>query len=96
MRQIYNYHGVKCIIKKDRYGNNGRTALILEDEDGHIVTVATVNVPEEKLAENEVIIKDYSENKGMLDWLIKNEIVEYTGRYVTTGFVMCPICVLKI
>ena len=51
-----------CLIEMGRY-NNGRPALILKDaHDGEQIAVATVNLPNEPVRDNEVFIKDYSEN----------------------------------
>lgn len=62
-------------------------------EDGETIAVATVNI--EPLEENEVSIKDYSENEGMLQWLIDNGIIEEPHRYIQSGWVRVPICKLK-
>lgn len=93
--------GFNCEVAKRKY-SNGRTALELiaaNDTDdvckGEPIAMATVNIPEETLSPEEVIIKDYSENEGMLDVLLKAGIVELSGRSIRTGFVTCPICILK-
>jgi hypothetical protein len=44
---------------------------------------------------NEVLVKDYSENEGMLEFLTENNIVMYTGRTVVSGFVELHICLLN-
>ena len=78
-------------IYKGRY-SNGRVALELIDaDDGEGIATATVNIPEESLNEGEAFIKDYSENEGMLAWLIKNKLAEDTGRRVQSGWVQCPV-----
>jgi hypothetical protein len=70
-------------------------ALELVDiTDGELVAVATTNLPNVHLEEGEVIIKDYSENEGMLDFLLNNHIVERTGKKVNSGFVTMEICKL--
>ena len=54
------YSDYNVTIESGRY-RNGRLALELIDaEDGCPVMTATVNLPEVKLEENEVIIKNYS------------------------------------
>lgn len=71
---------------------NGRPQLTLSDvEDGCPVAVATVNIPEEELEPNEIIVKNYSENEGMLQFLQKNGIVGEVKRWVSQGYVRCPI-----
>jgi hypothetical protein len=82
----YNVH-----LEKGKY-SNGRTAIELIDaEDGIPVMVATVNIPEVPLNEDEIIIKDYSENEGVLDFLQQNGLVGEVLREVTTGFVKCQV-----
>lgn len=78
-----------------KYGN-GQTAIQLIDAiDGMPFATATVCVEDDLLKENEVAIKDYSENAGILDTLIDAEIVEYPHAFIQSGFVKIPICKLK-
>ena len=58
--------------------------------------MATVNVPHAHLEEGEVLIKNYSENEGILEMLEKEGVVERTGRTVPSGFVDIPVCKLLI
>jgi hypothetical protein len=68
-----------CTVEKSAYGN-GRTALVLRDaQDGGQVAVATVNLPGVTVGPDEVFIKDYSENEGMLAALEQAGIVQPTG-----------------
>jgi hypothetical protein len=86
----------ECYLVFARYAN-GRLAIRLMDINDHDeVATATVNIPNVILAENEIIIKDYSENDGMLAALVYGGIVKNPHRYCTTGFVSCPICKLII
>ena len=72
--------------------SNGRTAMTLIDtEDGAPVMVATVNVPETDLNEGEIIIKNYGENEGVLEFLVDNGITSSPVRWITTGWVKCPV-----
>ena len=86
-----NFGGFRCILKKEAYRNN-RTALGLYDErDGGLVCVATSNVPREPLGLDEVIIKNHSENEGILETLESAGVIARTGRTVATGFVDAPV-----
>ena len=68
-----------CQVEFVNYAN-GRNGLVLRDaRDGEEVAVATVNVPDAQLGPKEVLIKDYSENHGMLAALEKAGIVRSTG-----------------
>lgn len=87
-------HNVTVVLHK--YYQNNRLAIQLNDaEDGHPYAVATVNKPEVLLADNEVLIKDYSENEGMLDFLVKNNIVTPTPNGVQSGHVWLPVAIVN-
>ena len=84
-----------CDVQFKQYFN-GRTAIQLNDiEDGAPVAVATVNVPSEDIADNEVVIKDYSENAGIVGVLIDGEIIKPPHQYIRVSeYVICPVCYL--
>jgi hypothetical protein len=42
-----------------------------------------------------VLVKDYSENEGVLEFLTTNNIVIATDRWVTSGFVDVQVCTLN-
>lgn len=66
----------KCSVNPATY-NNGRKAILLWDyQDGSPVATATVNLPYAPCNNNEVYIKDYSENEGMTETLINANIIE--------------------
>ena len=72
---------------------SGNVCLNLIDARDHFPYMcATVNV--DGLSENEVAIKNYSENEGILPVLISEGIVKEPHRYVNSGFVKIPICEL--
>ncbi len=84
----------ECVAYETRYPYGGAKAIFLIDaRDGEPVATATVNVEgvSETLPESEVLIKDYSENEGMLDALVEAGLVEDTGRRVRTGYVTVPV-----
>lgn len=72
-----------------------RVCLTLIDvEDGLSVCTATVNIPEVALELGEVIIKDYSENAGLLQFLIDKKIV--SNPHMLAGRARMAICKLLI
>lgn len=84
-----------CIVRKRQY-DNGRPALQLIDaEDGSPIATATVNLPDLPAGPNQVFIKDYSENVGMLDALVAAGVVKPTGQMVRSGYVEVPVCELQ-
>lgn len=83
--------GYTCNVVFGKYGNE-RTAIILEDaEEGDSVAYATANVPTRKVGEDEVIIKDYSENEGIYQALIDAGVIEATDDHVQLEYVDMPI-----
>jgi hypothetical protein len=85
------YSEYDVILSWGKYGNGRKALEIIDSEDGFPVMVATVNIPEVPLTENEVIIKNYSENEGVLEFLQENGIVGPVKREVGTGFVSFPV-----
>lgn len=71
----FDVNGEQLVASFGEYAN-GRTAIeLVSAKDGEPWYVATVNIPEEKVDGDEIIIKDYSENEGVLAALQKAGIV---------------------
>ena len=68
------FNGAECDVVFDQY-ENGRTAIRLT-ENGSPFATATINDPEIWLEPGQVIIKDYSENEGMVKALQDAGIVQ--------------------
>jgi hypothetical protein len=80
-----------CYVKYAQY-SNGRLAIQLEENGTYEpIAVATINIPECRLQINEVIIKNYSENEGMISALLEAGIITEFVRTVKHGFVESPI-----
>tara|TARA_R100000008_G_C3515891_1_gene131299 strand:+ start:183 stop:524 length:342 start_codon:yes stop_codon:yes gene_type:complete len=92
-----------CEVIPAKY-RNGIIALKLETMDPHgypvPVAVATVNLEDyedeilsaiDATGNNYTFIKDYSENEGMLDALVKAGIVSEPLGFYHTGYVTCPL-----
>ena len=95
--KVVNHKGGHYRIHLDKYTNGDRTSLQLFDiETGELAYTCTVNVPEMPLMNHMVIIKDYSENEGILKSLVKALIVQPTGQTIAMGFVEGHICHLLI
>lgn len=83
-----------CRIERGTY-NNGRIALELVDiKNDEPVLVATLNIPEAIIMKDEVIIKNYGENEGVLEVLIQANIISAPIGYVFTGLVLSSVCKL--
>lgn len=92
MKKVW-FLGEECSLKLGKYAN-GQVAIQLICEDGSPMGVATAAVEGVELADGEVLIKDYSENSGMLSALIVAGIVKDTERRVKSGFVELAVCKL--
>ena len=73
--KMIKFNGVECTLAFAEY-ENGNTAILLM-EGGTRYAVATLNDPELELLEaDQVLIKDYSENEGMVKALQEAGIVQ--------------------
>lgn len=87
------FRGWTCRVERASYGGTDRIALPLYAvDDGSPVAVATVNLPELALAADEVIVKDYSENEGLLELLVAAEVVSPPLRELQSGYVTLHVC----
>lgn len=80
-----------CVVKKTKYMNNGNLALmLLNKENGEMVALITVN-GNDKFPPDTALVKDYSENEGMLEAITEAGLVEEVIGYAPLGFVIAPI-----
>jgi hypothetical protein len=84
------FDGKLKLIKTNYSGNNRIALKLVSIEDNEPWFTVTVNLPEEPLDDNCVFIKDFSENEGILDCMVKAGVIELTGRLVETGYVVVP------
>lgn len=96
MKQV-EFLGFNCNVEISSYSNLRKAILLIDaNNPEEVVAVATVNIPFFNIREDEVVIKNYSENEGIFDVLIKAGIISDTMRRIQTGFVTCPICKLCV
>lgn len=70
------YEVYKVDVHLSSYSNNRRHALFLVDHyDFEPIATATINISDYPLENDEVFVKNYSENEGMLTFLIQQKIV---------------------
>lgn len=100
---------VEVNLEVGRY-SNGRIALELTQvvvEEGSAwrerFLVASCNLPEYDLPENVVFIKEWEENEGMTDWLIRNRVIEaqahcmvQSGHVQVSAYRLTPAFMLQI
>lgn len=93
-KEKISFKSWNCFLNLGYYGAGGRLAIkLLSDEEnadkgvyyGEPIAVATVNIPEIELKDNEIIIKNYSENEGMLETLKNFGFITEAKREISTG-----------
>lgn len=89
-----NHKGHLLDLEFEKY-ENGRTAISLSF-NGEPYMTASVNLPEYELAENEVFIKNYSENEGILMTLILAGIISPNYKSFVYNHVEIQKCELLI
>lgn len=79
-----------CFFVWGNYENNGNIALVIKNEEEGVICTCSVNSNRVN-GENEIGIKDYSENEGMVDFLVSMGIIESEPFYrENSGFVTIP------
>ncbi len=94
MKQTYKFRDTEVYVRIKTQIVPNRIELI-EVETGEPYAVATSPLQELNMVEGYVAVKDYSENTGMLRFLMDNDIVEPPVTYLKQGFVDFPICKIK-
>jgi len=82
-------------IQFKRY-RNGQIAMQHYNNKGIPNATLTVAVDNCPLSDKEVLIKDWSENDGVLHDLIKHEIVSKPVREVVSGYASIHVCRLLV
>lgn len=76
----------KCHVVLCQYADNKQTCIRLVTVSGEPMATCTVNLPNYgPLADNEVFIKDYSENVGIEDALANAGIITLTNQMAIAG-----------
>lgn len=82
-------------VKYSKYANGQRRMQLIDCIDG--LPYCTVSVSHEDIDESagEILVKNYSENEGVLSFLLENGIVNPPHRYINSGYVKMPVCTIK-
>ena len=89
------FGGYACEMQLSRYANGNKAISLVDTRDGSAVATATVNLEGVELPANEVMIKDYSENKGMLHALQDSKVVGRIVDVMQSGYVDIPVVTLS-
>lgn len=87
----FTFHHTPLELVRRQYAN-GRVCLQAYTLDGEPYLTATVNVPDVDLEDGQVVIKDYSENAGVLKALVDAGIVDLPDGIVSLGYVCGWVC----
>ena len=95
MKKFYNYNTQwgtteKVYLRKTSYQIDDTLAVQMISEDGEPYTVITIHTDEKPSNKECAFVKNYSENTGIDEFLIKNGIAEPSGRVVSSGYVEIP------
>lgn len=88
----FMYGSTPVTIKIGSYNNKRPSIQLIDVIDNIPFMTASLNVPLLDVEGDLVLIKDYSENTGVFDWLIEKNIVVPTGYYYELAFDRVPIC----
>jgi hypothetical protein len=96
--KVYTYRlsgeDYRVMLHFGRYAQGNPAIELYDLDDGFPFAKSTINMS--GLGKDEVAVKNYSENEGMLDFLIENGIVHPPYKTEQSGFVTVPVCKLKI
>ena len=91
-------HDEEITLEETVYGNGRKTIVAsCRNENGFIEPFGklTVNVPDVELEDDEIIVKDWSENVEFAEACFNTGLFEDTGKKVKTGFAQAPIWRIK-
>lgn len=90
-------HGTykNCKLSFQNYFN-GNIALLVVADNGEVICKASVNLVDYSIPKNHILIKNWSENEGILSELIHHGIVEDTGKIFPAGFCESHLCKLLV
>ena len=95
--QTLGFAGTICEVRREKYANGQNCLRLVDSEDGFTFCTASVALEHEmvNIDENDVIIKNYSENEGILTALINAGIIEEPHRAFSYNYVTLYVCKLK-
>jgi len=94
--QTVTFNGEELTPVIGQYAN-GQTSIQLNDSDGMAYMTASVAIEHEmvEVGPDDVIIKNYSENEGILPELFYAGIIEEPHRAFSYNFVTLYVCKLR-
>ena len=96
--KTFTYKNYKyCFFYASEYKDNGRLFLGIKNKTDGFIANVTINVPEYPVTDyHTVFIKNYSENEGMLDFLLENQFLDSILAHLSYGDVVVPVVQLNV
>lgn len=99
-KKYIELNGEKVYLFKSKYqSGNLRLDAKCEEDGGQYATISINITPEEYISqgipevkEDEIFVKTYSENSGILEQLEQLNILEKTGYWLDLGYNTIPLC----
>lgn len=80
------------VFTVDRYRLTNAPAIeLVMVDDGELFCTLTCNIPGTILADNEILVKTWSENEEVAECALASGLFKDTGKRVSTGFVQAQI-----
>lgn len=79
------FRNTPCTAHRGTYSGGGLRIYITEDDTNSTLFTASLNMEDRRLKDNQIIIKNYGDNVGILEALRKAGIVGETIRTASVG-----------
>jgi len=93
-KMINNQINSERILRIKRY-DNGQLAVFIHDNSGKPIAELSIMYDSVELTPNEFILKDYSENKNLAQFLIDSQFITPTNRFILISSHICRICQIE-
>jgi hypothetical protein len=94
--KLIRWQGTTLAVVPARYANGQNGIRLFDPETGEPYGSASTSLPRYSQQPDEVFIKNYAENEGLLEVLVKAGIVEDMGVKATAGYTAADICRLLV
>lgn len=92
--KTFDFLGSPVRVELGKYNNKRPSIQLYDVVDGVPFATATINVPSEDVDVEYVLIKNYSENAGMYEFLLRNNIIHPAHDQYRLSFNTVPVCEL--
>ena len=85
-KTVINFNGVDCQLVVGKYKDGSNSLELINPFTNEFHATASINIEGVAPVDNEVLIKDYGDNKGMYMLLRNERVISGSKREVTVGF----------